>query len=181
MKNTMQQTVINMDVRDCYWYSFAEMVYKKYYLETYKQRSIKYDKIISGFLVFASSSGIAGWAFWGKYQFVWAFIIGASQVISLIKPYMHFKEQIIAINYCLPDLQKTLIEMEKVWKQTDNMEKSDIIKAQAKFESVYNSLHSKYISSLDLPDNKKCQNTAMDKRDAYLMSYTAIAKKEVKV
>jgi ElaB/YqjD/DUF883 family membrane-anchored ribosome-binding protein len=160
-----------MSARNRYWYAFAEMLYRKYYIESYKQMIASINQLISAFLLLTSSSGIAAWWIWKQYAHIWSALLGFAQVLSLIMPLFHFQEQIVSINYCLPELETLLNDMEKMWQSIDSISECEIIKKQAKFENRFKDLECKYLSTLR--DSKHCQKIAMDKRDAYLLPYTA--------
>jgi len=168
-----------MTARNSFWYAFAEMLYRSYYLVSYKQRVLKIQKILNCFLIVVSSTSISAWTLWGKYPVLWAILTAASQLISLVMPYFRYSEIVTCINFCIPELDIITSEMEAKWQIIDSLKDQEIVKECAKFEKRYNELDAKYLSPLDFPDKKSCQKSAMRKRDMYLSKYTKATESEV--
>ena len=85
------------------------------YLALYEMESKRIDTGIKVVLAVASSSSIAAWVVWQHFEFLWAGIIVASQLISAVKdllPYQRRAEKVAALGSEIADL---LIFAENHW------------------------------------------------------------------
>jgi hypothetical protein len=98
-----------------YWNELVRMRIHELYLEEYLHRTQIIDRGINIVLAIASSASIAAWAVWQNYPLLWAIIIGASQVITAIKPFLPFRNRLKAIPALLRDLDKVYFEAEYRW------------------------------------------------------------------
>lgn len=162
--------------REIFWYDFGEMLYRSYYLDAYKRRTKRIDRLMSVIIALVSSSSIASWTLWGKYPFLWACLTMASQILSLMKPYFHFTQLITYIDLCVPELDELIKDMENTWRTIDQMSENDILSSCNEFSKRYLKLDAKYLNTLDMPISKRCQETAMVQRDRYLSNYLEAAK-----
>lgn len=163
-----------MTARDSFWYIFAEMAYRNYYLINYKQKTQRIVKFWDGFILMVSTTSIAAWTIWGKLPYVWAALTAISQIASLLKPSFGYAEQLVCINFCIPELDKIVNEMNDKWRMIDYLEDGDILKECSKFEKRYSDLDAKYITPFYFPERKSCLKKAMKQRDAFLATYYPI-------
>jgi hypothetical protein len=98
-----------------YWNQLKETKTHVIYLHLYAASSEWWDKSANIFLALTSSSSIAAWALWQKYQFFWLIIIAASQVLSAIKPFMPYKQRLKALQNLNDKIQEIALEYEKGW------------------------------------------------------------------
>lgn len=170
-----------LTARDTFWFSFAEQIYKNFYLTEYMKRLRKEDKVLEIFLVSISSTSIAAWAFWKKLPFLWAGLTALAQFVSLIKPYFKHAENITCINFCLLEFEPIIADMRSQWYTIESLSDEQIYKVCSKFEKRMLELELKYITILDLPTKESCRKKAMESRDAQLASLFDIKESGVKV
>lgn len=96
---------------DAFWNLYAKLVYEKYYYDEFRRMSIFYDKIFTWGCLATSSIAVASWGIWNHLAPVWAAIVGLSQIANLLKPLLHFTEQICMTGLALPELQRVVSEM----------------------------------------------------------------------
>lgn len=169
---------MSLTARDIFWRSYSERLYENYYLDDYKQKLLKEEKILDCFLALVSSASIAAWTFWGKFPALWALLTAAAQAVSLVKPYFKHAENITCISFCLQEYEIIVDEMELEWRRISRFSDDDAYKLSddiysscAEFERKLTELKSKYITPLDMPLKKSCYKGAMKKRDDHLLLY----------
>ncbi|MEJ1241634.1 hypothetical protein WBG78_26035 [Chryseolinea sp. T2] len=67
------------------------------------------------FLAVASSTSIAAWALWQKFQMVWAGVIALSQVLTVVKPYYPFRKYATEFTSKCAKVELLNIEYERLW------------------------------------------------------------------
>ena len=65
---------------------------KEFYIDLMLIKYQKKDKFINIFSVIVTSTSISAWAIWKEsyLQWIWAVLVAASQIFSLIKPYLNY-------------------------------------------------------------------------------------------
>ncbi|HOT14476.1 MAG TPA: hypothetical protein PK252_06910 [Bacteroidales bacterium] len=77
-------------MREQIWALFCDLKYKSYLSSILVDKYQKWDRNVNIFIAFSSSSSVASWIIWNKYQVVWSAIIVISQLLTVIKPYIPF-------------------------------------------------------------------------------------------
>jgi hypothetical protein len=103
------------DYQQRYWNHLKELKTHVIYLHNYAAQSEWRDKAINIFLAIISSSSIATWAVWQKYDLLWAFIIALSQVVTAVKPFLPYRQRLKAISELNDKIQKISLKSEKNW------------------------------------------------------------------
>ncbi|MBQ2969417.1 MAG: hypothetical protein IJE15_03380 [Bacteroidaceae bacterium] len=81
---------IKTELVDCKYHSFL--------LGNRIRNFQKWENRINIFLAIMSSGGIAAWAIWENYAFVWACLIALSQLLNTIRPYIPLGKYIHKLN-----------------------------------------------------------------------------------
>jgi hypothetical protein len=76
-----------------YWAQMIELKVAIGYIRRYRDHVGRWTTGIGTVRAIASSGGIAGWAVWHQYAFVWAIIIAASQVTDALKEVFPFTKK----------------------------------------------------------------------------------------
>jgi hypothetical protein len=97
------------------WSLLCDCKFKSYYMGHMVTKYQKYDRNLNIFLAIASSGSIAAWAIWSIYPMLWGIIIAASQVLSVIKPYLPFFKYVKELNLKLVRIESLNIDFEKLW------------------------------------------------------------------
>jgi|SRR5690554_27224 len=107
-------------MRNKLWYSLVDCKTNEYYtafVTRYYQWS---EWLTNSFLVITTSSSVAAWAIWDEYYLVWGFIIGISQLIMLLKPFLLFPKYVKAYNEKNISYQYLSWDLEKLWYNYEN-------------------------------------------------------------
>ena len=102
--------------------------------------------ISNTFLVITTSSGVAAWAIWSDLHLLWAFVIGISQLLVLLKPFLLFPKYIKVYSDKHVTYQYLSWELEKLWYNYENK----IIDDTAAFDA-YDSLRTKLMDNDKFP------------------------------
>ena len=155
-----------------YWNQLKEFKVHVIYLHLYAASSEWWDKAINIFLALTTSSSIAAWAMWQKYQMVWAIIIAASQVITAIKPFLPYKQRIKALNELNDKMQEISLECEKGWFEVAEGEliEKEIHELTISLRYKGLSAERKALKNVILPKKEKILSMAQDEADVYLQA-----------
>ena len=107
-------------MRNLIWSTFNDIKYKTYLVGILIEKYQKWDRNVNVFLALVSSTSIASWAIWKRYDFIWGFIIVVSQVLTVIKPYIPYFKYVKELNKRNQKLDSYCIDFEKLWYDFDN-------------------------------------------------------------
>lgn len=152
-----------------YWNQLKEFKTHVIYLHNYAAQSEWWDKAINIFLAITSSSSIAAWAIWQKYQLLWAAIIATSQVVTAIKPFLPYKQRLKAISDLNDKMQEISLKSEKEWFSVAEGELTEkqIHELNIQLRDQALEAEKKCLKSIVLPTNKKLLKKAEAEADLY--------------
>lgn len=115
-------------MRNRIWQNLIRTKFQSIYLCHFNEFIRTCDKVVGFFMAFTSSAGVAGWLIWANYPNVWACIIGASQVVNMVKPYLPYvkHEDLLGDNYIF--LEEIHLKIDKLW---SNIERDKISEDEA--------------------------------------------------
>jgi len=155
-----------------FWNQLKELKVHSYYIQNYAVNQNKYEQAMNIFLAITSSSSIAAWALWKEYDYIWAFIIAASQVITAIKPLLPYKKRLAALHKLGDSLAQLSLSAEKDWffVSESKWTEEEIHSKWADLKAKALSAEKKSLSGITLPKNKKALIKAEEEADLYLAS-----------
>lgn len=107
-------------MRNKIWYSLVHCKTNEFY-SSYVTRYYQWAEwILNSILVITTSSSVAAWAIWDEYHLVWGFIIGISQLLMLLKPFLLFPKYVKAYSQKNMSFQHLSWELEKLWYNYEN-------------------------------------------------------------
>ena len=77
-------------MRDRLWYYLQNAKFKAGYLCELSKTASTWGNIYSFILALGSAGSVAAWAIWNEFPYVWASIVGISQILHVAKPYIPF-------------------------------------------------------------------------------------------
>jgi hypothetical protein len=98
-----------------YWAQMIELKVAIGYIRRYRDHVGRWTTGIGTVRAIASSGGIAGWAVWHQYAFVWAIIIAASQVTDALKEVFPFTKKHKAASAHTMTLGSLFIDAQLEW------------------------------------------------------------------
>jgi hypothetical protein len=101
--------------RQLYWNQLVELKVASVVIRLYRNSLERHDKVISSIRAVASSGGIAGWAIWHDYAFIWGMIIATSQVIDALKDVFPFAKRLQAASDLTTALERLFIDAQFEW------------------------------------------------------------------
>ena len=146
------------------WRLYQDLVKAKYYFQFYKGQAARTDRILSIIIAIISSASVASWLIWKDLTILWAIIIGASNILTILKPYLPYEKRVSAVSYMLPELKVLINEVEYFYNiinsgknDIDDNEISDCIRS---FKQAYTSLENRFIDNAIFSDNPKIAKKA---------------------
>lgn len=104
-----------LSYQEKYWKELDQIKVHSFYVAEYIESTVRIDRGINIFLALCSNGSIAGWAIWKDYSFVWAIIIAASQIITVLKGFFPYTNRLKALYSMSYELEKLCLDAEKQW------------------------------------------------------------------
>ena len=108
-------------------------------------------------MALSSSAAIGGWLVWKEIPYLWAVIIGASQILQTVSPLLPHKQRLKALHGLSVELDALCIRSEEDWNSVINGKISDdeihalYIKHKKKAQQIFD----ENMKGLGLPDSPK--------------------------
>lgn len=156
-----------------FWRELDQLRVHATYVQGYYEKTVQTDRFVSMILAIASSGSIAGWAVWNQYQYVWAFIVAASQVINAVKSYLPYSKRLKALNYLSAELEILFLSMENHWFNVAEARLNDeeIHELHMKIKEQRRLIVQKHIGSIDLPLDQKIMDESIDSAKRYFKNF----------
>lgn len=135
---------------------FKELFQLKVHCEYIRRYRDALSKKVTAFAILravASSGGIAGWAIWREYAFVWGAIIAASQLADALKEVFPYTVRHRAANGLSRDLDALFIEAQFEWESvySAKLTNEEITERRRKLMQLRHDIEGKHVPSGDLP------------------------------
>ncbi|WP_040551575.1 hypothetical protein [Rheinheimera nanhaiensis] len=102
-------------MRDRLWYYLQNSKFKAGYLCELSKTASTCGNIYSFILALGSAGSVAAWAIWNEFPYVWASIVGISQILHVAKPHIPFlKNDKEYIELCFK-YEFLYLKYEKLW------------------------------------------------------------------
>jgi hypothetical protein len=156
-----------------YWKEFYQLKVHTRYLDIYREKSEAIDKGINIFLAVTSSSSICSWAIWQKYNFVWAFIIALSQLITAIKMFLPYKNRLKVITGLQNEFEEIADYCELRWFDVaeGKLTSQEIHELRFTIKQKINKALRKHIGTTTLPIKKSYFKVAQRLTRAYFQNF----------
>lgn len=152
------------------WKQLYRMKTHAVYLELLLAKTETIDRGIKIFLALVSTGSIASWAVWKDAQFLWGFLIAASQVLNAIRPYLPYKERMKALSALARELDELAIHTEIKWLEVAAGELTDkeMRKLHADMLTKASSAAQKHFPNNSIPNNPALMQLAEATATKYL-------------
>lgn len=134
-------------MRNKLWYSLVDCKTNEFYSAHVTRYYQWAEWIINSILVITTSSSVAAWVIWEEYYLIWGVVIGVSQLIMLLKPFLLFPKYIKAYSEKNISYQYLSWDLEKLWY---NYEKGGLDDSQALLE--FDKIKQRLIENDKFPD-----------------------------
>lgn len=98
-----------------YWQTMTELKFAACYIRLYRNYLSRWVMYLGILKAVASSVGIAGWAIWTKYGFIWGAIIAAAQVTDALKDVFPFAKRHKAASELTSTYDNLFIDVQLEW------------------------------------------------------------------
>jgi len=156
-----------------YW---NQMWTLKYEIEFYKiclKDSQNIQRVITITLKVTSSSSIAGWLIWKDFGFLWAFILGISQVLEAIKNYLPYEKRIKPLKKLISNQESLLIKIENLWYKVSNgkVEDEEIHNLYIRLKAKIKTMEDNCLMNVEIPEYKWVVSKAKKSTEAYFKNF----------
>jgi hypothetical protein len=123
---------------DLYWKEMEQLKAASVCIRLCRNRLARQVRAVELIKVIASSGGIAGWAVWNNYPFVWAGIIAAAQLLDAIKHVFPFAKEHKSASDLTVALELLFIDTQYEWEKiyAGKMSEADIMAARRKMQKL---------------------------------------------
>ena len=159
-----------------YWKEIYQLKVHANYISLYLEESELYNRAINTFLAVSSSSSICGWAIWQEYDYIWAFIIALSQLLTAIKLYLPYKSRMKPLSGLLHEFEQLMIQTESKWYDVSEgkLTNKEIHELRFRVRSQKTKSLKKYFPSGTLPENKKLFSVAKTNANIYFKNFYGV-------
>ncbi|MEB5935603.1 hypothetical protein MXL15_25790 [Pseudomonas mosselii] len=159
-----------------YWNEMVEIRAHQNYLMLYQLSSERWDLGFKIFLALASSGAISAWAVWQQYPKVWATIIAASQVISVLSNLMPHKTRIKPLGAAALAIGELADKAERGWFDVAEGALSDkqINKARHDLKEQKRKIMTDKFGSMVIPVRKRRMTNASAQAAEYFTSHYGV-------
>jgi hypothetical protein len=98
-----------------YWKEFVQLKADSCYVRDYRNHLNRWVTGVATIRAVASAGGIAAWAIWKQYAYVWACFIAASQVVDALKNVFPFYKRRDALSRWSRALNRLFVEAQRDW------------------------------------------------------------------
>ena len=156
-----------------YWKELYQIKVHLNYLELYLQDSEMKDRSINIFLAITSSGSIAGWAIWQQAAILWAVIIAASQVVTVIKNFLPYKTRMKSLSGIVQEFEDIILFTEKRWFDVSegNLTEEEIHNLQFEVRTRKTKALKKHLGNNTLPEKSKLLSKAQNSADGILFKF----------
>jgi len=98
-----------------YWQEFVQLKADTFYVRDYRNQLSRWVTGVAAIRAIASTGGIAAWAVWRRYAYIWACIIAASQVVDALKSVFPLYRRRGALSRWLRSLNRLFVEAQRDW------------------------------------------------------------------
>jgi hypothetical protein len=122
------------------WATLCDVKFKAYTISILVSKYQRWERNTNIFVALVSSSSIASWAIWDKYQLVWSSIIVTSQIVTVLKPYFPYFKYVKELNSRSQKMDVLSIDFEKLWYdfQVNNLESKNVSDEFFRLKKIYN-------------------------------------------
>ena len=153
---------------DKYWSMYIDQKIAEYYYSHYCVRSKKYDIVISAICLLASASCIYTWYIWKQHPLIWAFFIGASQIIMVLKPLFPYGKRVSSSKYLLQDLGALLRDVDNTWGfDGSGISDDKFRRAICEYEKRYDEIENRFAPQDLFPQNNSIHEQAQKDAKKY--------------
>jgi hypothetical protein len=156
-----------------YWKELYQIKVHLNYLELYLQDSEMKDRSVNIFLAITSSGSIAGWAIWQQAAILWAIIIAASQVVTVIKNFLPYKTRMKSLSGVVHEFEDLILFAEKSWFDVSEgkLTEEEIHNLQFDVRTKKTKALKKHLGNNTLPEKPKLLLRAQRSADVYFDNF----------
>lgn len=155
-------------LKEKYFAMYSSFIDAKYYYWYYRQRSVGWDNLINIILSITSIGGIGAWTVWRQLPFVWAAIVGMSQIINAFRKFLPFSGQISATNSLIPEIDMLVNDVDHdYFKVLNDLYDNEINELIFQYNKRFIALENRLTKGSNFPMNKKCFKKAEIDRENY--------------
>ncbi len=123
-------------MRDNIWYSLVDVKFRAIFLDECSRLAYLTGQGYTIFLAIVASTSVATWVIWSKCPIIWAVIVGISQLLHIIKPYIPFFKRGRDYRDISNKLESLYLRYEKLWYKLEHSSLDNKKKAEKEFYAL---------------------------------------------
>ena len=163
----------NNNYQSRYWRELDQLKVHVFYLESYLEKTLNYDRWLNMFIAIMANGSIASWVVWKEYSFIWGLLIALSQLINAIKVYLPYQKRLKSLESITKELETLFLVMETAWFDVSEgkLTEQEIHKQRMDMKKKNQQLTDKYFGGNPLPHDKKLLIKAKDQAVSYFKTF----------
>ncbi len=158
-------------MRDQFWTLFCRIKFTSFYLSHYQRRVKTINNFIDSVSLITSASCIAAWNLWDTYSAAWSILVGAAQVLQIIKSLFPYSKRLHALVFIIPEIKELADQAETLWNHLASESDSAFEEPLSNFRSRFTQIESKYLGSDSIPTKSRLSEKAMKETELYFRAY----------
>jgi hypothetical protein len=156
-----------------YWKELVQLKVHANYLDFYLLGTAQTSARIDGFLAISSSSSIGAWLVWRDWQFVWALVIAASQVINALKSHLPYWQRLKSLSGLVQEFDDLVLFAEERWFDVSEGRLSDeeIHRLHMEVKRRRSRLVNKHLGPVPLPFRDKMFRKAQEQAQLHFDNF----------
>lgn len=149
-------------MQERFWRLLIQFKADSFYTAQYVARSERWDNGLNIFSALVASGSVSAWAVWQKLDWVWAALVAASQVLTVVKQYLPFKKRISplrAVSFLYDDI---FLKAESNWYAVSkgSLTEKEINDLIFSLKTEHSKAWKKSVGNLTIPISKSVQESS---------------------
>jgi hypothetical protein len=155
-----------------YWKFLVQLKADSIYTGQYVIHDEKINNGINIFNALVASGSVSTWAIWQRLDWLWAALVAATQVLSVLKQHLPFKKRIEPLRKTAYFYEELYIEAERKWHDVASgaLSESEINKLLFDLKSKQSQAWKKNMDNLSIPLNPRIQRKSDEVTADYFRS-----------
>jgi hypothetical protein len=114
-----------MSIRDQIWNCLANVKHRAVYAHRCSEYADWFSRGYSTVIALATAGTVTGWWIWQQYSTTWAIVVGLTQILHIVKPYVPFVETQKDHLDSTYKFERLFLEYQRLWNAYERNEISD--------------------------------------------------------
>lgn len=152
-----------------FWKEFYQLKVQINFVQKLLLQAEQSERMTKMFIAITSSASIGAWVIWKDFALLWGSIIAGSQVLTVIYPYLPYRERHKSYASILRELEMLFIDAEQKWQTVadGSLTNRQIDKERNFLSKKRNDVLNKFLPSSAFPSKPKIADLSEKEAERY--------------